>query len=105
MHFSLSDHSSKKILYWYKERKKESEIAQSYPTLCSPMDYQVRLVTGIFWARILEWVAFPSLGDLCDPGIEPRSPALWADALPSEPPGKSNWYREVYWYRDSFCLS
>ena len=31
---------------------------------------------------------FPSLGDLPDPGIEPGSPALRADALPSEPPGK-----------------
>ena len=31
---------------------------------------------------------FPSPGDLPDPGIEPRSPALWADALPSELPGK-----------------
>ena len=31
---------------------------------------------------------FPSLGDLPDPEIEPRSPALQADALPSEPPGK-----------------
>ena len=31
---------------------------------------------------------FPSPGDLPDPGIEPRSPALRADALPSEPPGK-----------------
>ena len=30
----------------------------------------------------------PSLGDLPDPGIELRSPALQADALPSEPPGK-----------------
>ena len=30
----------------------------------------------------------PSPGDLPDPGIEPRSPALQADALPSEPPGK-----------------
>ena len=29
---------------------------------------------------------FPSPGDLPDPGIEPRSPALQADALPSEPP-------------------
>ena len=29
---------------------------------------------------------FPSLGDLPDPGIEPGSPALQADALPSEPP-------------------
>ena len=29
---------------------------------------------------------FPSPGDLPNPEIEPRSPALWADALPSEPP-------------------
>ena len=33
---------------------------------------------------------FPSPGDLPDPGIEPGSPALQADALPSEPPGKSS---------------
>ena len=31
---------------------------------------------------------FPSPGDLPDPGIKPRSPALQADALTSEPPGK-----------------
>ena len=31
---------------------------------------------------------FPSLGDLPDPGIKSRSPALQADSLPSEPPGK-----------------
>ena len=31
---------------------------------------------------------FPSPGDLPDPGIEPRSPAVEADALPSEPPGR-----------------
>ena len=31
---------------------------------------------------------FPSPGDLPDPGIEPRSLALQADSLPSEPPGK-----------------
>ena len=31
---------------------------------------------------------FPSPGDLSNPGIEPGSPALQADALPSEPPGK-----------------
>ena len=30
---------------------------------------------------------FPSPGDLPDPGIEPRSPALQADALTSEPGG------------------
>ena len=31
---------------------------------------------------------FPSPGDLPNPGIEPRSSALQADTLPSEPPGK-----------------
>ena len=31
---------------------------------------------------------FPSPGDLPNPGIEPRSPAMQADALTSEPPGK-----------------
>ena len=35
------------------------------------------------------WSGFPSPGDLPDPGIEPRSPALPADSLPSEPPGNS----------------
>ena len=33
---------------------------------------------------------FPSPGVLPDPGIEPGSPALQADALPSKPPGKSS---------------
>ena len=33
-------------------------------------------------------MSFPSPGDLPDPGTEPRSPTLRADALPSEPPGK-----------------
>ena len=31
---------------------------------------------------------FPSPGDLPNPGIEPGSPTLQADALPSELPGK-----------------
>ena len=35
---------------------------------------------------------FPSPGDLPDPGIKPRSPALWADTLPAEPPGKPSVY-------------
>ena len=34
-------------------------------------------------------VPFPSPGDLPDPGIEPRSSTLQADALTSEPPGEA----------------
>ena len=37
-------------------------------------------------ARILGWVPFPSPKDLPDPWIQPRSPALQADSLPTEPP-------------------
>ena len=37
-----------------------------------------------YWSGL----SFPSPGDLPDPGIEPKSPALQADALTSEPPGK-----------------
>ena len=32
----------------------------------------------------------PPSGDLANPGIKPRSPALQVDSLPSEPPGKPN---------------
>ena len=61
------------------------KVLKSCPTLCKPMDYTVH---GILHARILEWVAIPSPGDLPNPGIEPRSPALQTNSLPAEPPGK-----------------
>ena len=65
-------------------------ISQSCPILCKPMDCSLpgSSVHGIFQARILKWVAFPPLGDHSNPGMEPRSPALLADSLLSEPPGK-----------------
>ena len=41
---------------------------------------------------------FPSPGDLPNPGIDPRSPALQADTLPSEPPGKHIYIKpRPYW--------
>ena len=58
---------------------------QSCPTLCP---HQAPLSMGILQARILEWVAMPSSKNLPNPGIEPRSPTLWADSLPAEPQGK-----------------
>ena len=45
-------------------------------------------VHGILQARILEWVAISFSRDLPDPGIEPRSPVLQADDLPTELWGK-----------------
>ena len=50
--------------------------------------YQASLSMGSSRQGYWSGLPFPSPGDLPDPGIEPRSPALQADALPSEPPGK-----------------
>ena len=55
------------------------------PWTVAPPGYSVH---GILQARILEWIAIPFSRDLPNPGIEPGSPALQADSLPSEPPGK-----------------
>jgi len=53
---------------------------------CSPPSSSVHRISQ---ARILKWVSIPFFtGDLSYPGIKPRSPALQADFLPSEPPGK-----------------
>ena len=43
---------------------------------------------GFPWQEYWSGLPFPSPGDLLDPRIEPKSPALQADSLPSEPPGK-----------------
>ena len=47
--------------------------------------YQASLSMGFSRQEYWSGLPFPSPGDLPDPGIEPRSPALQADALPSEP--------------------
>ena len=57
-----------------------------------PMDC---IVHGTLQARILEWVTFPSPGDLPNPGIEPRFPTLQVDSLPAEPP-EISYVREVF---------
>ena len=43
---------------------------------------------GFFKQGYWSGLPFPSPGDLPNPGIEPGSPTLQADSLPSEPPGK-----------------
>ena len=65
-------------------------VAKLCLTLCDPMDCSLpgSSAHGILQARIPEWVAISFSRDLSDPGIKPRSPALQADSLLSEPPGK-----------------
>ena len=45
------------------------------------------------FSRQEDWSGLPCPppGDLSEPGIEPRSPALQADSSPSEPPGNPEW--------------
>ena len=50
------------------------------------------LSMAILQARTLEWVPCPPPRDLPNSGTEPRSPALQADSLLTEPPGKTHLY-------------
>ena len=65
-------------------------VTWSYPTLCKPMDVACQAPMSMEFSRQEYWsgLPFPSPGDLPNPGIEPGSPTLQADSLPSEPPGK-----------------
>ena len=45
---------------------------------CSPPGSSIH---GILQAKVLEWFAIPSPGNLLDTGIEPESPALQEDSL------------------------
>ena len=50
----------------------ESEVAQSCPTLCNPMDCSLQgsSLHGILQARILEWIAYPFSRGSSDPGVD-----------------------------------
>ena len=54
----------------------ESEVVQSCPTLCDPMDYQAPLSMGFSRQEYWSELPFPSPGNLPDPGMEPGPPAL-----------------------------
>ena len=67
-------------------------VVQLCLTFCEPIDCSspVSSVHGVLQAEILEWVAIL----FSNPGIKPGSPALLADSLSSEPPGKIEY---SYW--------
>ena len=54
---------------------------------------QAPLSTGFPKQEYWSGLQFPSLEDLPNLGIEPGSPALQADSLPTEPPGKPPIFR------------
>ena len=65
-------------------------VAQSCLSLCNPRTVAHQAPQSMEFFRQEYWSGLPSLppGDLLDPGIEPMSPALQADSLPSEPSEK-----------------
>ena len=67
-------------------------VTKSCPTLVSPwtVAHQVPLSMGFSRKEYWSGLPFPSPGDRPNPRIKPRSPALQAYALTSEPPGKPN---------------
>ena len=65
-------------------------VAQSSLTFGDPVNCRLSGSSAHEFSKQEYWsgLPFPSPGDLPDSGIEPWSPALQADSLPSEPPGK-----------------
>jgi len=58
------------------------KVAQSFPTLCNPMDYTVH---GILQARMLEWVAFPFSRESSQPRDWTQVSHIAGDSLSAEP--------------------
>ena len=91
------EQTSSSVEYNWESRNKPLHLVlsakslQSAPPLCDPLGtaaHKVPLSMGFsrkeYWSRL----PFLSPGDLPNPQIEPRSPALGADSLPAEPWGK-----------------
>ena len=63
---------------WQEYTESDSEVTQSFPTLCNPMDCSLPAPPSMGFSRQEYWsgLPFPSPRDLPNPGIEPESPAL-----------------------------
>ena len=61
-------------------------VVKLCPTLVTPWTVACQAPLSMGFSRHEYWsgLPFPSLGDLPDPGMEPGSPALQADSLPTE---------------------
>ena len=68
------------------EKASSSLVAKSCPTLATPRTVYCQAPLSVGFSRHEYWngLPFPSPGDLPNPGIEPGSPALQADSLPTE---------------------
>ena len=67
-------------------RGDSSLVAKLCPTFATPWTIALEASLSVGFSRQEYWsgLPFPSPGDLPNPGIEPVSPALQADSLPTE---------------------
>ena len=66
-----------------------SVVSDSFATLMDCSLLVASLSMGFSRQEYCSGLPFPSPGDLPDPGIKPRSPALAGGFFPAEPPRKS----------------
>ena len=80
------------LLLFFERRKKKVKSLSRVQLFRTPWAVAHQAPLSMRFSRQEYWSGwpFPSSGYLPDPGIEPVSPTLQADALPSEPPGKWN---------------
>ena len=89
--------SKKKKRIWDFDRKWKS--ASCVQLIATPWTVARQALLSMEFSRQEYWSGepFPSPGDPLDPGIEPGSPTLQADSLPSEPPGKPGILLVIVW--------
>ena len=80
----------KRCLLVYQKSQSEIEAVQSCPDSLPPHGHQAPPSVGFSRQEYQSGLPFPSQGILPDPGIEPRSPALQMDTLPSSHQGSPN---------------
>ena len=76
--------------HWILEKIEKVKSLSCVQLFVTPWTIAYKGPPSMEFSRQEYWsgLPFPSPGDLPNPGIEPRSPALQAVALPSEQPGK-----------------
>ena len=87
---------STKIQLLFKGKVKSLSCVRLFATSWTAA-HQAPPSVGFFRQEYWNGLPFPSPGDLPDPGIKPRSPALQADILTSEPPTLSQFFFTVDW--------
>ena len=95
-HTHFKEEEKLKILFLMKVKVKSLSHVRLFETTCTAA-YQALPSMGFSRQEYWSGVPFPSPGDLPNPGIEPGSPALQAEALPSGLPGKPQIMKKKNW--------